>query len=54
MTWFRFKDFSTLYVTFPKNGLQFIAQKFPENSKMLFSKAQNIRVLAEGTFKIIL
>ena len=52
-TKFWFKQLWTLCITFPGNAFNFVTQKFAKNWKILFSKAQYIRVTAQFSFNTI-
>ena len=49
--WFR--KFLTFCLAFPKNGFNFITQKFAKKLKSLFPNAQNIRFRPQGSFKAL-
>ena len=53
MTKFWFKHFSTIYLTFPENSVDFLTQIFARNWKMPFSNAQNIRFWSEDSSETI-
>ena len=48
-----FKCFLMLWMTFPINGFNFVAQKFAKNKKMLSSNVHIIRFWPQSSFKTI-
>ena len=51
ITKFRFTLFQRLCLAFPKNGFNFVIQKFAIKWKILFPNAQNIRSWPQDIFK---